>query len=71
MKSNTKEYPTGRAITRIHKGYSAGDFDMSQPEWEKLDRIHTEVIMGIDQSDKELEFVKKLLKRAYDSQRII
>jgi ribosome assembly protein YihI (activator of Der GTPase) len=67
LKSNINQ----RKIKRIFKGYSAGEFDMTQPEWERLDKIHSELEKNTDLSGKEQKFLDLMLARAYARERVV
>lgn len=68
----TLKYSTNALkIKKIMLSYSNGEFEMNQPEWDRLDRIDTLVFQGKDLSTKEQAYIDKLLKRAYDRPAII
>jgi ribosome assembly protein YihI (activator of Der GTPase) len=67
LKSNINK----RKIKRVFKGYSAGEFDMTQPEWERLDKIHSELEKNTDLSKKEQKFLDIMLARAYARERVV
>lgn len=44
---------------------------MTQPEWERLDKIHSELEKAVDLSGKEQKFLDMMLARAYARERVV
>lgn len=60
-----------KILKKIHISYSNGEIDMTQTEWEHLDKIDTLLFEGRDLLPSQQAFVKKLLKRVYDRSAIV
>ena len=44
---------------------------MTQPEWERIDRIHSELEKEVDLSSNEQKFLDMMLARAYARERVV